>query len=102
MLPLLLFCQDLRLGCHYDFHCHSTWNPKGQVLALLDTVRHGRFPRELLVEIGEINSGQVEKQRHALTCLSILSHLGWLDGGYSSSIAACYIVKPQFVTWSHV
>lgn len=103
MLPLLLFCQDLRLGYRYDFYCDSTWNPKGQVPAQLDTERHCLFPRELAVEVGKmIDSGQVEKQRHTLTCLSILSHLDWPEGGYSSSVVVCYIVKPHFITCSHV
>lgn len=77
MLPLLLFCQHLRLGYHYDFCCDSTWNPRGQVPALLGTERRGCFPRELAVEVGKINSGQVEKQRHTLTCPFCLTLVGW-------------------------
>lgn len=100
MLHLLLFWQDLRLGYHYDFYCDSTWNPKGQVPALLGTERHCRFPRELAVEVGKIVSGQVEKQAYT-DLLVHLSHLGW-PGRYSSSVVAYYVVKPQFITCSRV
>lgn len=51
-----------------------------------------------MVQVGKTGSGEVEKQSCALTCLSVLSRLGWPEDGYSSSAVARYLVKLQFIT----
>lgn len=89
MLPLLLLCQDVRLGYHYDFFCDSTWNPKGQVPALLGTERHCRFPRELVVEVGKIDSGQVEKQAYTDLLVHFISP--WVAGGWLFQLSCCML-----------